>query len=92
GYKIMRCSNCKGKGLINCPSCVRGHGSKSGYVKKDCTNCFDSRIPCRNRNCKNGWLNETCSECNGRKQIYYPCRKCSGSGVCPYCHGIGHRP
>ncbi|MCK5346115.1 MAG: hypothetical protein KAR20_22045, partial [Candidatus Heimdallarchaeota archaeon] len=92
GYKIASCNNCKGKGLVKCPVCVRGYSSKSGYMKKDCTNCFDGRIACRNRDCRNGWFSEICHECAGRKQIYYSCRQCSGSGVCPYCHGIGHRP
>ncbi len=92
GFKIIRCTNCNGNGLISCPICTRGHGSKSGYVKQDCSNCIDGRISCRNRNCRNGWLSEICPECAGRKQIYYPCRKCNGTGICPYCHGIGHRP
>jgi len=78
-----KCSNCGGKGIIDCPDCD-GSGSQccsecgGDEIVETWTNGHHSMTPCTNK-----WCNSGITDCN----------TCEGKGIvkCPECCGLGYK-
>lgn len=89
GGTKVNCSSCKGNGSTECTWCL-GKGGKNCMV---CSGKGENRCPWCSGTGRvgNAYVNQTCSQCGGRKTL--SCNSCRGTGFskCTTCRGKGSK-